>query len=55
VNIRIAQARRKTARPRVRPTTEPSSIAVRYVLDRYEVSPSLARTIAALAMLGARQ
>ena len=32
----------------------PSTIAVRYILDRYDVSPSLARTIAALAMLGGR-
>ena len=30
----------------------PASFAVRYIIDRYGVSPSLARTIAALAMSG---
>ena len=28
--------------------------AIRYILGRFDVSPSLARTIASLAMLGAR-
>jgi hypothetical protein len=33
---------------------EPNVYAVRWILDRYDVSPSLARTIAGLASLGGR-
>lgn len=35
-------------------TADPSGYAVRYVIDRYGVSPSLATTIVALARLGGR-
>lgn len=31
------------------------SLIERYILNRYEVSPSLARTIACVAMLGGRK
>ena len=33
---------------------EPMPHVVRYILKRFEVSPSLARTIATLAMIGGR-
>ena len=55
MNIRNRRTVRKTVRT-ASPTrhAEPSIYAVRYILDRYDVSPSLARTIACLAMLGGR-
>lgn len=36
------------------PYSPAHSLAVRYIMDRYDVSPSLAHTIAALARLGGR-
>ena len=41
----------RTARPQI---SEPNIHPVRYILDRWDVSPSLARTICALALLGGR-
>jgi len=34
--------------------SEPAPYVIRYILRRFDVSPSLARTIAGIAMLGGR-
>jgi hypothetical protein len=36
-------------------TSDDLSLVERYILNRYEVSPSLARTIACVAMLGGQK
>jgi hypothetical protein len=51
VNITIASSARKAWQAA---HSEPHPIIVRRIMDRYGVSPSLARTIALLAGLGDR-
>lgn len=51
MNITIASPARKA---RLATPREPHSIIVRRIIDRYGISPSLARTIALLAGLGER-
>lgn len=51
MNITIASPARKA---RQAAYSEPHSTIVRRIMDRYGVSPSLARTIAILAGLGDR-
>jgi hypothetical protein len=54
MNIHNAKTARKAVRT-ARPIPAETNIhAVRWILDRYDVSPSLARTIAALASLWVR-
>lgn len=55
MNIRSSRAVRKTAETALSRQEDPSSHAVRWIRTRYDVSPSLARTIAGLAMLGGAQ
>jgi hypothetical protein len=56
MNVLNRSSARKAVRT-VRPTLDtaaPATPATRYILARFDVSPSLARTIACLAQIGGR-